>query len=89
MFENFILGSISRGRGPNHSNVDTQIVGDRAISGYIVVYRELFWRSHGEILNLKNKMLGRTRRTLRLCTLVEHIVPINRGANNIKHVVNK
>ena len=33
-------------------------------------------------------MLGRTRRTLRLCTLVEHIVPINRGANNINMLIN-
>ena len=27
--------------------------------------------------------------TIRMDNLVEHIVPINRGANNIKHVVNK
>ena len=26
---------------------------------------------------------------VRVYKLVEHIVPINRGANNIKHVVNK
>ena len=33
--------------------------------------------------------LGRVLRELRMSALVEHIVPINRGANNIKHVVNK
>ena len=36
--------------------------------------------------------LGSGRGTVtvvRMYKLVEHIVPINRGANNIKHVVNK